>query len=157
MPLKLVRLESDDEFEELVRCEFAAFETPRIKLLDLYFPRLNGREAAIQSAIKLQTAWHRAAPTSTWLKVIDTDNHDQVVGGACWHVFDANPYAVESQVDCNWFPSNEERDIANHLYNKQIRGPRMTYMRKPHVCKIPPPMVVRDRTERETEEKIACV
>lgn len=136
MPLKLVRLESDDEFDELVRCEFAAFEMPHIKLLDLYFPRLNGREAAIQSAIKLQSAWHRASPTSTWLKVIDTDNDDQVVGGACWHVYDTDPYAVASQVDCNWFPSGEERDMANHLYNKQIRGPRTTYMRKPHVCKL---------------------
>lgn len=149
MPLKLVRLESDDEFDELVRCEFAAFETPRIKLLDLYFPRLNGREAAIQSAIKLQSAWHRAATTSTWLKVIDTDNHDQVVGGACWHVYDTDPYAVASEVDCNWFPAGEEREIANHLYNKQIRGPRTTYMRKPHVCKLMTLIFAREREGRQ--------
>ncbi|KUI55417.1 hypothetical protein VP1G_02845 [Cytospora mali] len=134
MPLKLVHLESDDEFDALVRCEFAAYETPTCKLKKLFppSPPQANRKATIQAAVQRQTAWHRGDPTSQWLKVFDTDDNDQLVGAACWHVYDTDPYAVESDEECDWFPKGEERDIGNALMG-QFVTPRMTYMRKPHV------------------------
>lgn len=134
MPLKLVHLESDAEFDALVRCEFAAYETPHCKLLELFFPPQGDREATIRSAVERQTAWHRGDATSQWLKVIDTDNSDRVLAAACWHVYDTDVYAAESEDECDWFPKGEERDIANALMG-QFLTPRSTYMRKPHVCK----------------------
>lgn len=132
MPLKLVHLESDDEFDALVRCEFAAYESPPNKLKELFFPPQDSRESTIQAAVGRQTAWHRGDPTSVWLKVVDTDNDDRLLGAACWHVYDTDPYAVESDEECDWFPKGEERDIGNALMG-QFLTPRMTYMRKPHV------------------------
>jgi hypothetical protein len=143
MPLKLVHLESDDEFDAIVRCEFVAYETPPCKLKELFFPPQVTREATIQEAKQRQTAWHRGDPTSYWLKVIDTDDNDKLLGAACWHVYEADPYAVESDEECDWFPKGEERGIGNALMG-QFLTPRMTYMRKPHICELMPrPMVVR--------------
>lgn len=134
MPLKLVHLESDDEFDALVRCEFVSYETPPCKLKELFFPPQENQEATIQAAIKRQTAWHRGDPTSYWLKVVDTDADNKLLGAACWHVYETDPYAAESDEECDWFPKGEERDIGNTLMG-QFVTPRMTYMRKPHICK----------------------
>lgn len=134
MPFKLVHLESDDEFDAVVRCEFTAYSTPPCKLKELFFPPKANLEATIQEAIQRQTAWHRGDPTSYWLKVIDTDDNDKLLGAACWHVYETDPYAVESDEECDWFHKGEERDIGNALMG-QFVTPRMTYMRKPHICK----------------------
>lgn len=146
MPLKLVHLKSDDEFDELVRCEFAAYDTPPCKLKNLFFPPQGTEEATVQEAVQRQTAWHRGDPTSYWIKVVDTDNNDQLLGAACWHVYDADPYAAESDEECDWFAKGEDRDVANALMG-QFVTPRMTYMRKPHICKPQPPLQPKDDVE----------
>jgi hypothetical protein len=138
MPFKLTELASDSEFDELVRCEFDAYENPICNLKQLFFPIQGSslssaaRDAAIADAVKRQTLWHRSDPTSKWIKVIDEES-GQLAGAACWHVYPADPYAVESDEQCDWWPAGEDRNAANALM-EQFLTPRMTFMRKPHVC-----------------------
>lgn len=51
-------------------------------------------------------AEHRGDSTSTWLKVVDTDIGDKVVGGANWNTFLDNPYPkpLDHPVDASWWP-----------------------------------------------------
>lgn len=137
MSFKVVEATTDADLEALVRCEFDSYENPICNLKQLFFPAENSspeaREAAIQSAVKRQTHWHRSDPTSVWLKVVD-ETSGAVVGGACWHVYDADPYSTDSDEECDWWAAGEDRDIANGLM-AQFLTPRMTWMKKPHVCK----------------------
>jgi hypothetical protein len=138
MPLKLVHHESDNDFDAIVRCEFAAYNSPPCKLKELFFPPRATEEATVQEAKQRQAAWHRADPTSHWLKVIDTDDGDRILGAACWHVYEQDPYADSGSDEaggCNWFAEGEDREVANALM-AQFVTPRMTYMRKPHVCEL---------------------
>ncbi|KAK5993516.1 hypothetical protein PT974_06948 [Cladobotryum mycophilum] len=135
MPLKLSEVTLDSEFEELTRCQFDAFESPDCRLTELFFPRKgpspDARDATIQAAAQSQAAWHRADPTSIWLKVMDEDSN-KLVGAARWHVYEADPYAVAEEGECDWWPEGEDRNMANVIM-EQFLTPRMTYMRKPHV------------------------
>lgn len=138
MALKLVEVVNDDEFNDIVRCEFDSYETPVCKLKDLFFPikgepTAENRDAAIKEAIARQTLWHRSDPSSLWIKVVDQEN-GKVAGAACWHIYDANPFAEPAEGECDWWPAGERRDMANTLMG-QFLTPRMTWMAKPHVRK----------------------
>lgn len=136
MAFKLTVVTSDTEFDELVRCEFDAYESPQCNLKQLFFPIQDSsptaRDAAIKDAVKRQTHWHRSEPTSQWIKVIDEESGN-IAGAACWHIYETNPYTVVSNEECDWWPAGEARNIANALMS-QFLVPRMTYMSKPHVC-----------------------
>ncbi|GLA01933.1 hypothetical protein AnigIFM60653_001224 [Aspergillus niger] len=139
MPFKLTVVASDSEFDELVRCEFDAYENPQCNLKNLFFPiqgsSPTARDAAIQDAVKRQIHWHRSDPSSQWIKVIDVES-GKIVGAACWHIYETNPYTVTSDEECNWWPTGEARNIANALMG-QFLVPRMTYMNKPHITNNP--------------------
>lgn len=141
MPLKLLELQSDAEFDALVRCQFAAYDTPPNKHLNLFFAPQASREATIQSAVLRQRIWHRADPTSRWVKVVDSDDPGRILGGAHWHIFYVDPYSqIYADESKNmmavfpWYPAGEERDIATTLMH-QFMEPWTRSMRKPHVCK----------------------
>lgn len=138
MSFKLSEIVSDAEFDELARCEFDAYENPACNLKQLFFPIVgslpSAREDAIKEAVERQTMWHRADPTSKWIKVVDSES-GKMAGAACWHVYEADPYAVVPEDECDWWAVGEDRNIANALM-EQFLTPRMTYMRRPHVCPL---------------------
>jgi len=135
MPFNLLELTSDSDFEELVQVEWDSYETPYCNLIRLFFPIFGegaeGRTEAMKEGIQRQTAWHKGDPTSHWVTVTDTDS-GKMVGAACWHVYESNPYATESDEECDWYAKGEDRDMANMLMG-QFLTPRMTYMTKPHI------------------------
>ena len=136
MPFKLSKLVSDSEFDEIARIERLSYESPPCKLMSLFFPLSGGgseaREAAIQDAAQRQALWHRSDPSSTWLKVTD-EKSGKLVGAALWHIYASDPYVTESEDECEWFAKGEDRDAANALMGQFVL-PRMTFMRKPHLC-----------------------
>jgi hypothetical protein len=103
MGFKLSALVSESEFEDLVRCEFDAYENPVCNLKQLFFPiqgsSTTARATAIEDAVKRQALWHKSDPTSKWIKVVDEES-GQLVGAACWHVYEEDPYKVESDEEC---------------------------------------------------------
>ena len=138
MRFELVEVTADAEFKELVEVEWAAYENPLCKLLNLFFPTRgidpDSRASALQEGVERQSGWHNNDPTSHWVKVVHCET-GRLVGAACWHLYTKNPYCVPADDECTWFPAGEEREMANSLIG-QFVAPRMQYMAKPHVCMI---------------------
>ena len=136
MPFELSEVTADADFEELIRVEWLSYEQPYCRLIRLFFPILgadpDAQATALEESIDRQLRWHKEDPTSRWIKVVDSENK-RIAGAACWHVFEKNPYDVESEDECTWYPAGESRDLANSLM-RQFLTPRMKYMAKPHVC-----------------------
>ncbi|QUC21748.1 uncharacterized protein UV8b_05991 [Ustilaginoidea virens] len=118
MPLRLSRVTSTTDFEEITRVQFLAYRDPWIPLLQLFFPVADSSpdayEAAIKDATRRITEWHQSDPTSTWLKVTD-DATGRIAGAACWHMYDHDPYTTYPDIDCYWWPKGEDRKVANAL------------------------------------------
>lgn len=97
MPLELRHVKSDSEFNELIQCECEceSYEDPVNSFYLILRPNQGsspkGRDGFKEWRDR-QIAWHRNDPTSTRLKVVDTDIGDKVIGGACWNTFQENPY-----------------------------------------------------------------
>ena len=138
MGLQLHEVTADADFRDIIEVEWASFDRPVCRLRPLFFPILGSgeqaRAAAIEEGIERQLAWHKSDPTSHWIKVVD-DASEKVAGAACWHVYDSNPYATESDEECTWWPEGEDREMANGLM-AQFLTPRMKFMAKPHMCTV---------------------
>lgn len=137
MPLELRHVKSDSEFNELVQCECESYEDPFNGFYLLLRPDRGsspkGREG-FKELRDRQIAWHKHDPTSTWLKVVDTDIGDKVVGGACWNTFLENPYSqpMEHPLEATWWPEGEPREFANKLLDDWLQH-RSRKMNRPHM------------------------
>lgn len=130
--------ESDEEFTELIQCEWTSYETPYNGFFQLYCPTTgtgtNARSESMKESTDRQLAWHKDDKTSVWIKVVDKDS-GQVVGGAQWNIHHSNPYpnGVED-TDAFWWPEGEGRRFAS-MALEQWYGPRAERMGKSHVRK----------------------
>lgn len=112
MSLELRQVKSDFEFNELMQCMCEAYQDPFNAFYILMRPDRGcsprGREG-FKELRDRQIAYHRNDPTSTWLKVVDTDIGDKVVGGAQWNTFLENPYPqpVDHPVEASWWPEGD--------------------------------------------------
>jgi len=138
MPFDASQVSADDDFDELVRVEWASYEQPYCRLIRLFFPIFGdgpeARAAALKESTERQLRWHRGDPTSHWIKAVDSET-GKIAGAACWHIYETNPYGVQSEEECTWYPKGESRKMANSLMG-QFLTPRMKYMTKPHICMI---------------------
>lgn len=109
MPLELPHVKSDSEFDELIQWECESYQDPFNGFYHLLRPDRGsspkGREG-FKELRDRQIAWYKHEPTSTWLKVVDTDIGDRVVGGACWNTFLENPYPqpLDHPLEATWWP-----------------------------------------------------
>ena len=135
MPFETTELSSNADFGELVRVEWESYEQPYCRLIRLFFPVLdNGPDArakAMEESTERQLQWHNGDPTSHWIKVVDTKT-GRIIGAACWHIYEENPYSTQSEEECTWYPAGEAREMANSLMG-QFLTPRTKYMAKPHI------------------------
>ncbi|KAL9578079.1 MAG: hypothetical protein Q9212_005948 [Teloschistes hypoglaucus] len=135
--LRLLEVKSDEEFTELIECEWLSYEQPYNGFFQLYCPTTgtgpNARAESMRESTDRQLAWHREDPTSSWLKVVDDDHSGKVVGAAQWNIHHSNPYpnGVEEN-DAFWWPEGEERRFASKAL-EQWHRPREARMSKPHV------------------------
>lgn len=136
MPFQLSEIHSPSDFPEMIAVEFESYENPYSPLIRLFFPIFGdspeARAASLQESIARQIHLHQSDPSSHWLKVTDPTTGN-IVGAANWNLYESNPHATASDVDCTWFSPGEDRDMANLLMS-QLLAPRKAYMRKPHVC-----------------------
>ena len=111
MPLELRHVKSDSELNELIQCECEceSHKDPFNKFYLLLRPDRGsspkGRDGFKEWRDR-QIAWHRNDPTSTRLKVVDTDIGDKVIRGACWNTFQENPYPqpINHPLEATWWP-----------------------------------------------------
>ncbi|KAL8799331.1 MAG: hypothetical protein Q9182_005975 [Xanthomendoza sp. 2 TL-2023] len=117
MGLTLREVVADDEFNEIIECEWTSYETPFNGFFQIYCPTTgtgpDARSESIKECTDRQLSWHKEDPTSRWLKVLDTES-GHVVGGAQWNIYRENPYpnGVE-HTDAYWWPEGESREFAS--------------------------------------------
>ena len=135
MQFETTEVSADADFDELVRVEWESYEQPYCRLIRLFFPLLDhgpdARAKALKESTERQLQWHNGDPTSHWIKVVDTET-GRMAGAACWHIYEENPYASQSDEECTWYPPGEGREMANSLMG-QFLTPRTKYMAKPHL------------------------
>ncbi|KAI4266606.1 MAG: hypothetical protein L6R38_008649 [Xanthoria sp. 2 TBL-2021] len=136
MGLLLQPVTSDDDFKELIECEWTSYETPYNGFKEIYCPTLgtgpNAREESMKECRERQLADHKGDATSHWFKVVDSDS-GQIVGGAQWNIFHENPYVNGvGHIEATWWPEGEGRKFAS-MGMDQWFGPRGKRMNKPHV------------------------
>ena len=138
MPFETTQVSAHSDFDELVRVEWESYEQPNCRLIRLFFPlRDNGSDAradALRESTERQLQWHKGDSTSHWIKAVDTET-GRIVGAACWHIYEKNPYSTLSDDECTWYPAGEPREMANSLMG-QFLTPRTKYMAKPHICMV---------------------
>ncbi|KAL0931781.1 GNAT family [Colletotrichum truncatum] len=138
MGLTLHEVRDDEEFVPLLVAFREGFATPDCALWRLFMGDWKphdpaAREAALQEATERLRSWHRADPTSTWLKVVDDETGELVAGGR-WSLYKKekpNPYTGQQRVEALWFPDGEPRRIASGLMNDFL-GTAVRNANRPH-------------------------
>lgn len=139
MPLELQEVTSDADFDELIPLQWISYEQPFNPFLIIFCPTRGtdptARAESIQESKERQLQWHKADPSSHWLKVVDTDT-GKVIGGAEWNVHESDPYAKppEQPFTAYWWEEGEKRQFVDAALG-QWMAPRMERMRKPHLRK----------------------
>ncbi|KAL8687268.1 MAG: hypothetical protein Q9218_006507 [Villophora microphyllina] len=134
--LTLLEVKLDDDFPDLIECEWVSYETPYNGFFQLYCPTTgngpNARAESMKESTERQLAWHKEDPTSIWLEVVDNES-GKVVGAAQWNIHSSNPYpnGIED-TDAFWWPDGEGRKFAS-MALEQWYAPRGQRMRKPHI------------------------
>ena len=83
-------------------------------------------------------SWHRADPTSHWIKVVD-ENTGAVVGGGRWALYEkeqGNPYEGHGGgVEASWWPEGTPRKVASGYLNEFL-ATSAKLMGRPHACEF---------------------
>ena len=139
MPLSLLLVTSDAEFDDIIDCEWTSYETPHNPAWKFFYPAWgpnpSDRAAAIQESKTRQIKFHHSKPSSNWVKVVDDDT-GKVVGAALWHIYEEDPFKnpPDEKMTCFWWPEGPKRDMADQMM-RQVMRPRVERMSKPHLCK----------------------
>ncbi|KAK4695262.1 hypothetical protein P7C71_g2459, partial [Lecanoromycetidae sp. Uapishka_2] len=137
MPLELREHKLDDDWNELIQCESESFSDPFNTIFTLFRPERGTSGKARESFKELRDraiSHYKDDPTSIWLKVVDTDIGDKIVGAAEWNKFVENPYTkrLDHPMEATWFPEGEDREFANKLLDDWL-VPRQQTMNRPHM------------------------
>src|ERR1700759_1064197 len=139
MSIRLFEIQND-EFPEIVQCFYESFRDPGTKLWDVFGGDYRPEEpeyhaAALKSCTERLISWHRADPTSHWLKVVD-ESTGKVAGGGRWSFYKKgrpNPYDEYGRMEADWFPEGEPREMATKLLDQFLAGSRRN-INRPHAC-----------------------
>lgn len=107
MPLQLHRVSSDGEFNEIVQCICESYATPVNRVWRLF--RHDPSPAGFMELRDRLIREFRGDPTACWLKIVDTDIGDKVVGAALWNTYTENPYPIykDHPMEAYWWPQGE--------------------------------------------------
>ena len=107
MPLELRKVSQDAEFNEIIQCECDGYANPPNRIWRLF--RHDPSPAGFIELRDRQIREFRNEPAACWLKVVDTDIGDKVVGVAQWNIYTENPYPEykEHPLEAYWWPEGE--------------------------------------------------
>ena len=141
MSFHISEVTSRAEFDQVIACERAAYQTPQNSLFDILYPfqlfskSKNPDEAALHDLTERQWADHTGDPSSHWLKAVDTISNE-IIGAALWNIYPADPclgQAIE-HFAATWWPQGELRTYATE-YVKRLLEHRANAVRGPHMRK----------------------
>lgn len=106
MSLSLSEVKHPEEFNELVQCECESYRTPLDPLFRLF--RYDDSPVGFIELRDRQVRQWEGDSTSHWLKIVDTEIGNRVVGAANWNVFEENPYGEAEderrKAEADWWP-----------------------------------------------------
>ncbi|GIC94981.1 uncharacterized protein Aud_002313 [Aspergillus udagawae] len=129
-----------DEFEELVACEVASFEHPQQSIFRFFYP-IFGHESAAQkqtafrNLVELQRQWSRDDPDVVWVKAIDTEKNNKIVGGLLMKVHKKSPPAHKDDdrhKSAFWYSAGSRRKYIDECL-RIFTAPHEKFMQRPHV------------------------
>lgn len=139
MTFRIADVDTKTDFEDLVSCQWAAFENPFQGIVRLICPILgtgpSARSEALKEGSDRQRDWYKGDPTSYWQKAVNDDG--QIVGGALWKICENNPFAQspsESTV-VYWYPEGPEREFAA-MALQRLDMPRKRMAQRPQICAL---------------------
>ena len=138
MPLIVMKVDLEKDWDEFFRAEWAAWMNPPQAVWQLMFPIIgnddNAEEAAIRDGASRQLLGSKMDPYDQWVKMVDTDS-GKIVAGALWKFYDTNPYRAPFEAfDAAWCPPGELRQLCNEMFT-QLRAWRPRTMSVAHACK----------------------
>ncbi|KAL4917387.1 hypothetical protein BDW62DRAFT_201819 [Aspergillus aurantiobrunneus] len=130
---------STPEFTDIVACEITSFNNPYQSIFRFFYP-IFGPESdeekapAFESLVQLHRQWAREDPDSIWLKAIDTENNNKIVGGLLLKIHKSNPFApAKAKADSAvWYPPGSKREYIDECL-RIFNGPREKFMQRPHL------------------------
>ncbi|KAI0810084.1 acyl-CoA N-acyltransferase [Xylaria sp. FL0064] len=136
MALQLQDIDAEVDFPALTRCLLEAYKTPPQSFIYLFFQPMRGsgavnRQAAIEEAAARLKQWHASDPSSRWQKVVDTETGN-VVGGAAWNIYMANPFGEPHAMEVTWYPNNSTRTYVEKAL-EHYGMPRYKAAQRPHI------------------------
>ncbi|KAE8394407.1 hypothetical protein BDV23DRAFT_147116 [Aspergillus alliaceus] len=133
MPLKL-EVALDEDILELIRVKWRAFENPPQGILRIFYPIIdNDYEKSIKIAAEKELAEYREKrPEVMYVKVIDTDNGNRIVGGSKWWFYQRNPFEDNDQpAEADWYPEGiARRYVTEAMHQAEAGHHRMA--QRPH-------------------------
>lgn len=118
MPFVVVELDLDADLSNMVQVEWTSYEQPYCRLIRLFLlifgACLEARFAAFKGSMERQFHRHKGDSISHSIKAVDREK-GTIAGAACWHVYEENPSATQSDVENTWYPPGEGREMANSL------------------------------------------
>jgi hypothetical protein len=137
MPFKLLEVDMVTDFDEVIACQWSAYENPYQPFFRLFCPLHGDGPDSHAQSLKESTAnqleWYNSDPTSYWGKVVDDDG--KIVGACLWKIYPNNPFEKpDGHSDADWYPEGETRDYVNECL-LQFDAPRRKMGARPQVCK----------------------
>jgi len=124
MSLQISEVNSKEEFAEVVKVEFLAYEKP----YNAFWEILKG--PSIEENTDRNWASHLNTQDDHWLQV---KKGDQVVGAAEWIIHEKNPFEDPQPIpEATWWPEGHLKSMADHMLNTFFSG-RPSVMNRPHL------------------------
>lgn len=127
---------TENDFSEMVPCQWESFESPPHGLIRVVAPIFNNdRAASLATDIDAQIALHRASqPEAMWIKVVDLDAGGKLAGAARWMIYERNPFEKEEKTVAVWYPKGSvSREYAGKILDCLL-APRVKMAARPHLC-----------------------
>ncbi|KAL4948053.1 hypothetical protein BDW69DRAFT_203827 [Aspergillus filifer] len=130
---------SDPSFPDLIAVEIESFNNPFQSIFRFFYPVFGPesdeeKKIAHANLIELHRKWAREDPDSIWLKVVDTEDDDKIVGGLLIKIHKVNPFSKDRQKDESalWYPPGSQRDYIDACLSL-FNVPRERFMARPHL------------------------
>ena len=134
MPLE-IQIALDSDMDRIIDIQFAAFGSDVLNQLMFAYP--------IRPATKARfVKWAREDiedPTITFLKAIDTEQNNEIVGFAKWYVYKEKRPESEwnKKVTKDWGEGTNV-ELVNEFFGKMREGRKRNMGGEPHCCWYPP-------------------
>ncbi|CAM1509636.1 Fc.00g033750.m01.CDS01 [Cosmosporella sp. VM-42] len=116
MPFRFLDVDTTADFDEVINCQWSAYENPFQSFFRLFCP-IHGdgplsRVKSIKECTVRQLDWHNSDPTSYWGKVVD--DNGKIVGACLWKICPINPFQKpDEHTEAYWYPEGEARDYVS--------------------------------------------